>query len=77
MVSAATKLIIVAFRWGMFFLALGRLPEALLWLGNHVALAQPQMVSLSKLNRALLNGGGHMVANHCAPAKRYGHTSAH
>lgn len=51
------KLVSYAIGLGFVLLSLGKLPEATLWLAKQAAAAQSQMISLGKLNRALMSGG--------------------
>jgi hypothetical protein len=57
--EGATKLITFGIALGLALAKIGALPQATLWMFRQASVAQPQMISLSKLNRALHSGGGH------------------
>lgn len=61
--SSIEKLISFAVGLALTLAVAGQLPRATLWLIRHAPDGGPQLISLSKLNRALINGG-HSPSRH-------------
>ncbi len=69
--EGAAKLIAIGFSLGLALAEIGKLPEATRWMMELAAKAQPQMISLSRLNRDL-QGGGVTRHHHAARSSESG-----